>query len=1722
MDAFLLREEIVNQYKSYVQSFINIRDKRIEHEVDMTVERGLLWPDPLIQINPKFQTGESITDFIEQGILEPECRKIFAMKKENHLPRPLTLYRHQSEAIKIAHRGENYVLTTGTGSGKSLSYIIPIVNYSLRNKSSKGIKAIIVYPLNALANSQVEELRRFVDRGYPNEKGPVTFALYTGQETQEQKEEVRANPPDILLTNYVMLELILTRPEEKSIIRNARGLKFLVLDELHTYRGRQGADVAMLVRRAKSYFDANEMIAVGTSATMAGEGTPEESNAQVASVASKLFGAVVKPENVIGETLTRVTDHSDINSPSFINDLGERLKQKEFPKTLTEFKKDILAQWVETTFGVEQTNDGSLKRAVPKPIRGRKGVAGQLARILSMKKEETEYFIRKMLDAGNSIKSEDSEDKPCFAYRLHQFISSSETVFTTLEPPGTRKVTLSGQYYSPSDPDKILYPMVFCRECGQEFYSVRYNREYGRVEPREFHDRQKEDDAGIAGYLFLNTEKPWPEDKEEALKRLPEDWLDEKGGKLYLPKNRRTWAPEVFHFNETGDESEKGLSFAFIRAPFRFCPHCGVVYASQQRSDFGKLASLGTEGRSTATTILALGAIAELLKDSQLEPEAKKLLSFTDNRQDASLQAGHFNDFIHMGILRAGIYKAVKNAGDRGIDHEILVDRVYDAMNIPFPEYSQDPDLIPIARTDVNKAFKGVLGYRIYNDLRRGWRVNVPNLEQVGLLKIDYKHLKPIAEGNEFWAASHEALASAAPDAREQILKTLLDYMRRELVLKVDFLEPDYQERLLRLSNQHLRDPWAMDEDDKPTYSSILFPTSRPKDDSYLGNTGKYRYVSSRGGMGRYLRRASTLPGYFDNLSLDDTDVIIRNLLEVLRRGGIVEQLPASRSGLIGYRLNASSLVWKSGDGTAPVSDQIRVVRESESQAKTNEYFKRFYIEVGNRIPDIKAAEHTAQVRSEVRKDREREFRKAKLPVLFCSPTMELGVDIAQLNVVNMRNVPPNPANYAQRSGRAGRSGQPALVFTYCGRSRPHDQYFFRKPEKMVAGAVIPPRIDMMNEELILSHLHAIWLAETGVKLGKSLKDILSLPEGGEAPDLYPHIREEFEDQHARARTLKRVEGIYADMLPDLENAFWYKESWFEDQLSRVMDRFDQATERWKYLYSSAVSQMKQQHRINLDASRDKKQRDRSQKLYREAKRQRDLLLNENFDLGNDFYSYRYFASEGFLPGYNFPRLPLNAYIPGRRRSEGEYLSRSRFLAISEFGPRSMIYHEGAKYEIDRVIFQVDGTEISTGEVKICEECGYLHEIKTKESLAPDLCENCNTELPVPMSNMFRLRNVSTKRKKRINTDEEERMRYGFELKTAVRFAKTAQGNYIKTSTVEDANSNTLLSLKYGPSATIWRINLGWKRRKDVHRYGFVLDIEKGRWEKQEKEANTDDPTAALTRRVIPYVEDTKNCLIIEPGETLTKEEFFSFMAALKNAIQVVFRIEDRELAAEAMPDKANPTSILLYESSEGGAGVLERILNEKNSIKRIAEEALSICHFNKITGENTATEEECSKACYSCLMSYYNQSEHKLLDRNKIKDLLMNLKQSTHKVSPTDRTREDHLNRLKALCDSTLEIEWLNFLEEHNLNLPDKAQVLIKEANTRLDFFYEKDYLAVFIDGPKHDEEKIKTDDAEKRRKLEEMGYHPVRFRYDEKNYWPDLCGKLTGILGNWEDNSR
>ena len=423
--------------------------------VDSELAGGLLWPDPLIQLNPSFEPGYRTDQLVDQGILHEECRRIFRINKESGEGQPLRLHRHQEEAVRVARIGANYVLTTGTGSGKSLAYIVPIVDHVLRRGPGRGIQAIVVYPMNALANSQLGELRKFLGHGYPDGRGPVTFERYTGQEKDDEKQRIMANPPDILLTNYVMLELILTRPDERrTLVQAAQGLHFLVLDELHTYRGRQGADVAMLVRRVRDALNAENLQCVGTSATLAGPGTFDEQRGKVAEVASLLFGAEVRPEHVIGETLRRATPERNMEDPAFVQELTGRLTEPDRhpPADYRGFVSDPLSIWIESTFGVQtDPQSGRLVRAEPRSITGPLGAAPALSRLTGVPEERCIEAIEEGLLAGYRCETNPDTGFPVFAFRLHQFISRGETVYASVETEPDRYLTVQGQRFVPGD-----------------------------------------------------------------------------------------------------------------------------------------------------------------------------------------------------------------------------------------------------------------------------------------------------------------------------------------------------------------------------------------------------------------------------------------------------------------------------------------------------------------------------------------------------------------------------------------------------------------------------------------------------------------------------------------------------------------------------------------------------------------------------------------------------------------------------------------------------------------------------------------------------------------------------------------------------------------------------------------------------------------------------------------------------------------------------------------------------------------------------------------------------------------------------------------------------------------------------------------------------------------------------------------------------------------------
>jgi len=1726
MDVFEVREAVIREYSEYISSFLRIRDAGIEDYVRDEMAGGRLWPDPLIGLNPSFEPGQSVDELVDRGLLAPGCRRIFRRKDAETGEGPsLRLHRHQQEALEVARGGSgSYVLTTGTGSGKSLAYFLPIIDHVLRQGGSRrGITAIVVYPMNALCNSQLEELRKYLERGFAPGQQPVTFARYTGQERDEERGQIAANPPDILLTNFMMLELLLTRTDtnDQHLIGAASGLQFLVLDELHTYRGRQGADVAMLVRRVRERCGAPTMRCIGTSATIASAGTREERAAEVGAMATKLFGDTVLPQHVIGETLRTAISRQAPTAGELRDALGEPAVYRPEYATLIQHP---LAAWAERAFGLARDAQGRLERRRPISI---SAAAEALAAETRVDAARCREHLQAVLLAGYKTIQPDT-GLPLSAFRLHQFVSRGDTVYTSIEPPESRYLSMEGQVYVPDGTrSRRLYPLAFCRECGQDYLVVDLQRQPvgNSIEPRDLSAvTHLEDGSQISGFLLQDPEERW----EPSEDTLPEDWLElARDGSVRVKSANRKWQPRKVFVAPGGEWGDIGVAGGmaawFLPAPFRFCLNCQVTYTSFARSDFGKLASLSTEGRSTATTVLSLAIVRALRGVEGLPRSAQKLLSFTDNRQDASLQAGHANDFIQVGLLRAALFAAVDAAGPEGLGHDEIARKVTAHLGLDLREYATNPEAQFAARTATNNALADVVGYRIYRDLRRGWRVTSPNLEQCGLLKVAYEALDELCAAEEVWGQRHALLRDARPAERERVCRVVLDTLRRGLAIKVPYLEPAWQEGLRNKSYQFLREPWGLADEEELDTSPAFRLGPRPRGHHHHHDTP----VSATSGLGRYLRRPSTWPsslGPGGALPAKEFDALARDIFGALVIGG---QLEALEAGAPVYRLQAGVIRWLPGDGSPPEPDPVSVPRPPKDHKDTeaNAFFREFYQHVALTLHGTVAREHTAQVPAKVREEREQAFRAGDLPILYCSPTMELGVDIADLNAVNMRNVPPTPANYAQRSGRAGRSGQPALVLTYCSSTSPHDQYFFRRQQQMVAGAVATPRLDLQNEDLVRAHLHAVWLAETGTYLGQSLRDILDLEGVPASLELAESVRHSLTNPQAQRRAMERCGRVLEALEPQLAGTSWYRPGWLESTMGGAVRQLDAACERWRTLYRAACRQRDGQNAIIMDASASAESTGTAKRMRAEAETQIALLLHDTQEVQSDFYSYRYFASEGFLPGYNFPRLPLAAYLPGRTRSTGrdEFVSRPRFLAVSEFGPRSIIYHEGSRFRVNRVILPVhaeDGERVTVA--KFCNVCGYAH--FGTESQA-ELCHDCGNLLSGGgahyLGNLLKLDNVSTRRVDRITSDEEERLRQGYEIKTALRFAENSQG-LVCVRTAYLGAGIPLARSNYAPTATLWRLNLGWNRRQEQGKYGFYLDMERGYWSKSESpdEQQTADEAGGqgVLKRVVPFVEDRRNAFVFWPEGKLEQASMASLEYALKRGIESCFQLEERELASEPLPSIAQRHRILFFEASEGGAGVLSRLAEEPRALAWVAREALSICHFaedGSDLGRATGAAEPCAAACYDCLLSYGNQREHRLLDRHLVRDILLALATSVGEARAGARERDELLDGLLARCDSELERRFLRFLAVGDMRLPDQVQHQLGHYQTRPDFFYSASDLqaCVYVDGPYHEFPDRQRRDAQLTERLEDGGYQVIRLQGEEG--WPDIVGRYAWVFG-------
>lgn len=1679
MDVFSLRDAVVGEYRNFATSFTTIFAEDLKKQIEAIYADERYWPEPLIQINPNFKRVTTVQKLVDEGLLDATCADIFRTSPTGSHPHgeTLTLYRHQQEAVALAAEKQSYVVTTGTGSGKSLCFFIPIIDAVLRQKRREGGKrtrAIVIYPMNALANSQQEELAKFLE----NVQGPspVTFARYTGQEDSERRRAIADDPPDILLTNFMMLELLMTRQDEldRKVIGNCTGLGFLVLDELHTYRGRQGADVALLVRRVREQLAPEHLQCVGTSATMASVGSAEDKNQVVAEVASKLFAAAIPPSNVIGETLERSTDPS-LTDEQIRAALGEAIDAGVAADISdADLRRNPLAVWVEIRLGITWSEvDQRWERAKPSTVSEAVALLVEESGRdeAACRKALRELLLVSSLPEVERTGSPGAGERSFFAFKLHQFISGAGYAYATLERPGQRAVTVDGQQFLPGHDGKRLYPLHFCRSCGQEYHPVRLETEAGarRFLARDIDDApiRKEPENGApvrpgaeiaeeapdhpAEFGFL-TLHPGDADFEFSNQDLdyPETWIEyDAKGNPRLKSHYRPDRAQAFQVEPDGTAGS-GLRAWFLPGKFRFCLRCGETHGTAAR-DRNRLASLSAEGRSSATTVLVASALRWMHGGkSGLDPFKRKLLGFSDNRQDAALQAGHFNDFLFVSLLRAGFLGALEAAGPAGLRADQLGEAQQKALGFDQrspeirAEWLLEPSLRGINLEDAEKTLREVLAYRVWFDQRRGWRYTNPNLEELGLLSVDYRALDELTTDETLFAGAPDVLKFAKPEVRAEVYRALFDHLRKWMAIRSGVLEQNAVDQLRARSHSWLRAPWGFAQGEQPRRSRWLFVTPPSRGAISLRDEELIARGGARSALGRTLRDSRLWGGNgaVRSLKTKEFEALVLALLGAAKELGLVTQEVTPFDDEPGWRLVDAAIVFR----------RATPEEEARREKPSNAFFRALYGGLagllklpGHPLFGFEAREHTAQVEGEKRQVREKRFRYGEkeqeelaaaksalremgetsrfLPVLFCSPTMELGVDISALNAVYLRNIPPTPANYAQRSGRAGRSGQAALVLTYCAALSPHDQYFFRDPKQMVHGVVRPPLLDLANRELVESHLQAVWLACTHEPLDPAISGLLVLDDPKRP--LRPEVRRQLDRPEVIAEATHRIGNVLDLLEGELtrKKALWYpgRDAFAREVAEAALARFEGAFGRWRDLLLAAELQMAAANTILTSHTARQDEKRAAKSRYLQGLDQTALLKQGTESLSSDFYTYRYLATEGFLPGYNFPRLPLMAYVPASTDGSGgkqTFLQRPRFLALAEFGPRSLVYHEGRAYRVVRALLSLSGLDAATPDaqlptktIRICRGCGGGH-------FTPDrsTCHACGASLGEAelVNHVFRIENVATQQAERITANDEERQRQGFELQTTFEWAVRDGEVDVRRGAAADEHGE-ILRLAYGPGATITRLNKGLRRRANKRQLGFRIDPVSGYWARNEDEdEEVADPTAAARQWIVPSVQDRKNALLVQAVEPdLEDVTLTTLQHAFLRGIEAVFQLEEGEVLAEPMPTRDARNGFLLYEATEGGAGVLTRLVSEPGIVQDIAQRALTIMHIDLRRGlpENEAELEDepgtaCVAACYRCLMSYFNQPDHEALDRRdeKVRELLLRLA----RAHTTDLVGED------------------------------------------------------------------------------------------------------------------
>lgn len=1530
LDPLETATQIEDTYKRYLKTLLAPSDSAMASAFDQEInETTLLTKGPLLELTPPYETGATLRELVDQGVLHES----FARLNSPAIPLDRPLYIHQEKAIRKFIARRNLVVSTGTGSGKTESFLLPILDSLVRESAIRtlgpGVRALFLYPMNALANDQLKRLRQALAVA-PD----ITFGRYTGETLEKatyaeseflaanpgqqrlpnellSREEMRATPPHILLTNYAMLEYLLLRPADLDLFDgpHAGTWRYLVLDEAHVYDGAQGSEVALLLRRLRQRVaPKTNLQCVATSASLEGS-SPDAAPGEAMTFARNLFDATFEfvAGDVERQDLIKPTRQERRARPTW-NLTDQQLLRLGPPHAdLTELSRSGGGTPSEALYAERTIAD--LKAALAAgPVE-----AQTLQRKLWPDNPDSAKMLESLVALGSRVV--DDAGNPILSARYHMFVRATEGAFVSFADSGP-KIFL-GRHEVDPETGRAVFEFGTCQRCG----AVHLAGDIEQRDQRQNFVPSTKNDASVKWLVLTDGDSDSVVDEDELT--LAQDdpradptvrYLCVGCGYLTDTNSGGCTSPGC----PGGDLRRVREHRAATRVMSR-CTECGA----QARQVIRRLRTDTNAAPAVVTTALYQQIPVATSEAADQVGSGRKLLMFSDSRQAAAFAAPYLNRTYGRLLERRYLTQALQDP--KYSEEELTVEDVAIVARKKATDAGHFSDAMgSIAKAKA--ANEWVIGELITLETRQ-------SLEGLGLMRVSLRRPPSAALPRAF----------SALGLTDEEAWSLLDELVKSVRLQgaMDVLDDvDIQSERFEPRNARIRMRSKGSDRQKKVISWLPSGSGR--------TNGRHRFVQKvlataacpetaeqvLEGCWKYLEQQKYFVVESDRVlgavfQVDHTKLLIKSGLDC-------DWHRCDRC----RRLTAFSV-----RGVCPNSgcDGVLQPYTVPTCAIDTNHYRVIYQTMGT--APLAAKEHTAQWDAKQAATIQRDFIDGRVNVLSCSTTFELGVDVGDLQSVVMRNMPPKTANYVQRAGRAGRrAASAALVLTYAKRAS-HDLAKYQYPQAMIAGQMRIPWVPIDNALIARRHAYSVALsayfrysAEQGSTWKHAGEFFSPTADGQDSPAsrvrqfLTPVPAEVKEALRSAIPELIRTEvGVEDD-------------SW----VSRLVDLLDKVEQE-------VCSDIKSFNELIDTAS--------GEKNYRLAERlQKTLKTIETRQL------LGFLANKNILPKYGFPvdtveLRTLHCAEPIGRSLE---LDRDLSLAIFEYAPGNEIV-AGGKVWTSRGLRRMPGRELESRQFRICQTCKRFQSSRQLDDSIP--CPTCGQPfgkirtLVLPEFGF-----VADRQARDVGTAPPERRWQGASYVEDV-------GDEVDTFRWS-GSGDTSVAARAGTRATLAVVSEGegagylvceWCGWADT----FVRGARRRAHKRPESGNDCDGPLQILSlghRYQSDVAEFTFEGLQYQRA---AESSWLSALYAVLEGASVALEISRDDIDGALSWTSDGRRSIVLFDTVPGGAGAAKKIAESIELVLRSAIDRVCQCDCGPET------------SCYGCLRSYRNARFHQELSRD-------------------------------------------------------------------------------------------------------------------------------------------